>query len=434
MSYRRNAEPTANPMPSNRRYWAFVSHSHSDERWAAWLVRSLENYVVPAKLVGAPTPSGPAPRRFRPIFRDREELAANPSLRAEIQRVLDQSHNMIVVCSPAAARSSWVNEEVAYFRATHDAARIFCVIVGGQPFSAAHADPNREECFPPALRAPRAGHVGDHDDFQPIAADLRRGGDGRRLALLKLLSGMLGVGLDTLENRDSKRRQRRLAVAAAASFAGMVAMGGLAAVALEARNEAQQQRRQAEGLIEFMLVDLRKTLEPVGRLDALDAVGQRALRYYSAQSTGQLDADSLGRRSRVLHLVGEVNDQKGDLGAALAVFQEAARSTGELLKRQPDNPQRIYDHAQSVYWLGDIAWRRGQIDEALRRFYAYKALADRLVAIDPGNDKWRAEVGYANSDLGSVFQENGRATEAVQAFDKSLAAKLELVAHAPGDR
>jgi hypothetical protein len=119
MSFRRNADPSANAMPADRHYWAFVSHSHSDERWAAWLVRNLENYVLPAKLVGAPTPAGPAPRRFRPIFRDREELAANPSLRAEIQRVLDRSQYLIVICSPDAARSSWVNEEVAYFRSTH---------------------------------------------------------------------------------------------------------------------------------------------------------------------------------------------------------------------------------------------------------------------------------------------------------------------------
>jgi len=431
----RSADLTFHDTPTERRYWAFVSHSHSDGRWAAWLVRALENYPVPSKLVGRDTPAGPAPRRFRPIFRDREELAANPSLRTEIKRVIDQSSYLIVICSPDAVRSSWVNEEVAYFRATHDDARIFCVIVAGEPWASQLGDPSLEECFPLALRTPRPGAPGEAGErFQPIAADLRAGGDGRQLARLKLLSGMLGVGLDDLTNRDARRRQRQLALVAASSFAGMLVMGGLAAVALGARNEAQEQRRQAEGLIEFMLSDLRKTLEPAGRLDALDAVGRRAMKYYQAQSPGQLDADSLGRRSRVLHLVGDVSDQKGDLGAALAVFQEAARSTGELLKRQPDNPQRIFDHAQSVYWVGYIAWRRGQIDEALRRFFEYKTLADRMVAIDPRNDAWRAEVGYANSNLGTVFLENARTEEAVAAFKKSLATNLELAAHAPGDR
>ncbi len=269
---------------------------------------------------------------------------------------------------------------------------------------------------------------------RPIAADLRPGGDGRRLALLKLLAGMLNVGLDDLVHRDARRRQQQLAVVAAASFAGMVAMGGLTVAALEARNEAEQQRAQAEGLIEFMLGDLRKTLEPAGKLDALSAVGQRAMAYYAAQPTRRLDADSLGRRSRVLHLIGDVEDKRGDLDAALADFRAAARSTGALLSRKQDDPQRIFDHAQSVYWVGYIAWRHGKADEARRRFLDYKILADRLVAIDPKNDAWQAEVGYANSNLGTVLLGDGRANEAVAAFGRSLAIKQQLVARKPGDR
>jgi tetratricopeptide (TPR) repeat protein len=423
---------TTGETPSERRYWAFVSHSHTDGRWAAWLVRQLEAYAVPSKLVGRLTPAGPAPRRFRPIFRDREELAANPSLRNQIERVLDRSDYLILVCSPDAARSSWVNEEVAYFRATHDDARVFCVIVGGEPWASDIPDMADQECFPAALRAPRADAPGA-ERFQPIAADLRPSGDGQRLALMKLLSGMLGVGLDDLTNREARRRQQRLAAMAAASFTGMVVMGGLATVALEARNEAQAQRRQAEGLIEFMLSDLRRTLQPA-QLDVLEAVGQRAMNYYSVQSPGSLDADSLSRRSRVLHLVGEVSDEKGDLPGALSLFREAALSTGELLKRQPNNPQRIFDHAQSVYWVGYIAWRRGQVEQALSQFSEYKALADRLAAIDPRNDAWRAEVAYADADLGSVFQENSRSEEAARAFDQSLKIRLDLVAHSPNDR
>jgi hypothetical protein len=35
-----------------------------------------------------------------------------------------------------------------------------------------------------------------------------------------------------------------------------------------------------------MLTDLRKKLEPVGRLEVMDSVGQRALAYYAAQDLG----------------------------------------------------------------------------------------------------------------------------------------------------
>ena len=420
---------------SEQRYWAFISHSHVDARWATWLHRRLESYPVPRPLVGRDTFAGPAPRRFRPIFRDRAELAAHPDLPSEIHRVIDACGYLIVVCSPAAARSDWVNAEIAYFISAHGEGRILCVIVGGKPSSGLGGGPGAEDCFPPALsgRSPgRPKKAGPR--ARPIAADLRPGGDGRRLAMLKLLAGMLNVGLDDLVHRDARRRQRQLAAIAAASFAGMVAMGGLTVAALRARTEAERQRAQAEGLIEFMLGDLRKALEPAGKLDALDAVGQRAMAYYAAQPTGRLDADSLGRRSRVLHLIGDVEDKRGDLDAALTDFQAAARSTGALLARKQDDPQRIFDHAQSVYWVGYIAWRHGKADEARRRFLDYKTLADRLVAIDPKNDAWQAEVGYANSNLGTVLLEDGRANEAVTAFGRSLAIKQQLVARKPADR
>ena len=171
---------------------------------------------------------------------------------------------------------------------------------------------------------------------------------------------------------------------AAASFAGMLITGGFSVYALRARSEAIAQRGEAEGLIEFMLGDLRKKLEPVGRLDVMDSVGERALKYYSAQDAGALDADSLGRRARALHLIGEVDDLRGNLDHALDVFEQAARSTSELLARAPNDGQRIFDHAQSMYWVGYIAWQRGDNAIAEKGFNEYRALADRLVALDSG--------------------------------------------------
>jgi hypothetical protein len=133
-----------------------------------------------------------------------------------------------------------------------------------------------------------------------------------------------------------------------------VALGAVlagAGVALQQAYEARAQRAQAEGLLEFMLGDLRKRLQPVGRLDALDAVGERALAYYAAQDAADLDAESLGRRARALHLIGEIAERRGQLAAAEQRFTEAARSTAERLARAPDDGERLFDHAQSEYWV-----------------------------------------------------------------------------------
>lgn len=415
-------------------YRAFISYSHQDQAWAQWLHRAIETYRVPSRLVGGTTAAGIIPRRLVPIFRDRDELASATDLGRKVNEALAQSANLIVICSPAAAASRWVGEEVRAFKRLGRADRIFCLIVAGEPYATELAGREGEECFSEALRfvIDDQGRL-THERTEPIAADVRAGKDGKANARLKLIAGMLDVGFDALKQREQQRRNRKWAALAAASFAGMLLTGGLSVYALRARSEAIAQRSEAEGLIEFMLGDLRKKLEPVGRLDVMDSVGERALAYYSKQDAGALDADSLGRRARALHLIGEVDDLRGDLDPALDVFQKAARSTSELLARAPNESQRIFDHAQSVYWVGYVAFQRGQNDVAEKSFNEYKSLAERLVALDPGKADWQAEVEYAYSNLGTLLVKEGRSAEAIAAFERSLDVSSALARQAPDD-
>lgn len=407
-------------------FWAFLSYSSHDRATAIWIQRALEAYAVPRRLVGRATPFGPAPRKFRPIFRDRTELAAHPDLAARIADALAKSAYLIVVCSPHAAKSRWVDEEITRFRNLHGASRILSVIVDGSP------QHDHESCFPPALRY-RSNPVGAADQAEPVAADLRHGGDGRRMVRLKLLAGMLGVGLDELVRRDTQRRNRQLVGITAASLAGLMLTAALATAALIGRNEARRQRAQAESLIESNLTDLRKKLETSGRLDAMDGVGRQALKYYAAQNPADLDAQSLARRSRTLHLMGEISVQRGDLGEALKNFEQSSATTAELLDRFPGDGQTIFNHAQSVFWVGDIARRRGDLDQAEQSFRTYLKLADQLTRIDARNDDWWAEVAYAESALGVLFLEEGRAPEADGAFERSLAVVGVMAKRKPDD-
>jgi hypothetical protein len=70
---------------------------------------------VPRRLVGQQTAHGPVPARLAPVFRDRDELATATNLGATLTRALEQSACQIVICSPAAARSRWVREEILAF-------------------------------------------------------------------------------------------------------------------------------------------------------------------------------------------------------------------------------------------------------------------------------------------------------------------------------
>ncbi|GAB3337105.1 toll/interleukin-1 receptor domain-containing protein [Marilutibacter aestuarii] len=408
-------------------YHAFISYSHADRVTARWLHRALEGYRLPRRLVGRSTALGPVPATLSPIFKDREELGAAADLSAELRVALDASRFLVVIASPDAARSRWVNEEIRAFKQGHGDDRVLVLIVAGEPGASRMPGREAEECFPEALRF-RVDAEGliTGEPAEPVAADLRRHGDGKRLALLKLVAGLTGLRLDDLVQRDSQRRQKRLAWLATAATVGMLAMGGLALMAGHARDEAQHQRAQAEGLIEFMLTDLRRKLEPVGRLDVMDSVGQRAMAYYGQQQPARLDADALGRRSRALLLVGEVRNLRGDLDGALATYRQAADTTAEQLRRDPGNPQRIFDHAQGEFWVGYVAWQRGDAAPARRHLGRYRDLATRLTAIDPANDDWLIERVYAETNLGALELSQDRPVEALAHFDRALDGWLQL--------
>lgn len=227
-------------MSSECKYRAFISYSHKDEKWAAWLHKALETFKIPKYIVGRTTKMGVVPERMGKVFRDREELSSSHSLGSDLTQALEDSACQIVICSPNAANSHWTNEEILTYKRLGRENRIFCLIVDGEPGT-------DEECFPPAVRFQMgADGVLSDKPAEPIAADGRPHGDGKQNAKLKLISGMLGVGFDSLKRREHLRRQRRMAIITAAAVVGMVITTGLATMAIVARNEADVQRRQAE--------------------------------------------------------------------------------------------------------------------------------------------------------------------------------------------
>jgi WD40 repeat protein len=275
-------------MSHSRSFWCFISYRHADNaesgrQWATWLHQQIETYEVPADLVGTVNGRGDTiPERIFPVFRDEDELPADADLASPIFRALDVSKFLVVLCSPRAVESTYVAEEISYYKRIGRSDRVLAALLHGEPGSPGH------ECFPKPLRHPvdADGLLIESQRAEPIAADFRledgsegwtspeayrqaltqAGGitaaeierkvsDYRRsmeLAKLKIIAGVLGIPLGTLTQRDKvyqlekERRRarifRRVAAAMAVLLVAAVA-GGIFAMAK--KREAEDQRRAA---------------------------------------------------------------------------------------------------------------------------------------------------------------------------------------------
>ena len=171
MSYH---QETSEDAGSEFRYWAFISYSQRDAKWARWLHKKLETYKVPRELLGKRVSNRTIPRRLIPIFRDRDELPSAGDLSEKIREALEASHALIVICSPYAAVSPWVNEEVRTFKGLGRSQRVFPLIIDGEPNASDQASFSEPECFPATLRFAVAadGTLTDRRS-NPLAAEWR---------------------------------------------------------------------------------------------------------------------------------------------------------------------------------------------------------------------------------------------------------------------
>jgi WD40 repeat protein len=240
-------------MKSPFKYRAFISYSHKDKTWGEWLHRSLERYKVPEQLVGTLSRDGPVPKSLFPIFRDRDELPSSANLNDQIRDALNQSAYLIVVCSPNAVSSRWVNEEIALFKKLGREDRILAFVVAGEPNASDKSDFSAEdECFPSALQF-RFDSRGKPtvERLEPVAADARPQGDGRESAKLKLIAGLLGIGYDALRQREveAARRRTRFYRAVAASMA-LLATGAAISTYFAYKNFLAERAQRNNTLIE----------------------------------------------------------------------------------------------------------------------------------------------------------------------------------------
>ena len=316
---------------------------------------------------------------------------------------------LIVICSPSSAKSHWVDQEILQFKRTHGESRILALVVGGEPNASDQAGRADEECFPNSLRF-RLGLDGELSatPAEPIAADIRAGADGWRLAKLKLIAGLTGLALNDLAQREAQRRMRRLAMLASGASAGMVLTGALALYANASRIEADHQREIAQreaaaarAASDYLVGTFELTnpaTENPRTITALTILGR------SVERSKRDLVDQPQLQARLLGVLGRAYNNLGLLNEAKAAFES---SLPQIEKAGPDG-------ADALLILALTYAKQGALEKALvtvRR-------AERLLGPDvTTNTQLRGQAAVAEGKILSAAYD---VKKGVAAFDRAL--------------
>lgn len=414
------------------RYRAFISYSHRDSGWAAWLHGALESYRIAGDLAGRSTVAGPIPKTLRPVFRDREDFAAGHSLTEQTLAALQASECLIVLCSPHAALSPYVNEEIRVFKTLGRGARVIPVIVAGQP----GAGPN--DCFPPALRQNFGPDGAPAESAEPIAADARAQGDGRERAKLKIIAAMLGVGLDEIVRRadQARRRRNRIWGALAGALVSLaVAAGGSGAYAWQQlkTNEAflNATLQTATEIVETAVTQAERHNVP--RTATLELL-RRAERLFADMSRlGRSTPELRYRRATMLiafarnyAILGDTEKQRERITEAHALMLALVAEFGSRTAYQAD---LAVTHSE----LANVLMAQGSLADALEHYRACLTIMLRLTAAEPGNAGWQRDVATSQVMVAVVLITQGKLAEALEMLHASLAIRERLAAAYPND-
>jgi WD40 repeat protein len=221
-------------------YDAFLSYAHRDKQVTTAIQKGLHQI---GRRVGQ--------LRALRVFRDDTNLTANPDLWGKITAALDSSRFMIVVLSPQAAASRWVNEEVTYWLQRRGHQQLMLMLAQGHlawDEKNKRFDPAHSDAAVPVLTGPGSFPA------EPLYIDISEDGpwDVRdrtfRDKLTSLAAPVHGKPKDQLTGDDvrEQRRFRRLRRAAIAGLAMLTVIAVVAAViAVAQRQEAVRRLHDA---------------------------------------------------------------------------------------------------------------------------------------------------------------------------------------------
>ncbi|HEX9998844.1 MAG TPA: TIR domain-containing protein [Actinoplanes sp.] len=389
----------------------FISYSHAaDGRLAPAVQRGLHRLAKPWHR-----------RRALWIFRDQTGLSVTPTLWSSIQQALDDSEWFVLLASPEAAQSPWVNREIEHWIATKPADRILPVVTDGEW----EWDPESGDLAADSTAVPAAlrGVFAE----EPLYLDMRWARDDRHLslqhsrfrdAIAQLAAPMHGVSKDDLEGEDVRQHRRvgRLRWAVGAALALLMVAASLAAAlagrnadwatasAVEARRQQQvaaEQRGNAERSAEEAQrqQENARNQEARARAAGIETKVQEK-RAREQQVAAKRAAATAGRQQQLAKRAQALAEEQRAVAEEQSELAQQSKAETAHLKLVAEEQKRIAAQATATAEEQTrIAKEQQQLallaeqDAARQTVIAQKAAADAAVQVEEAAKQKRIALG-----------------------------------------
>ncbi len=168
-------------------------------------------------------------------------------------------------------------------------------------------------------------------------------------------------------------------------------------IAAAARVRAEADRDRAEGVMGFMVGEMQRGLEPLGRLDLLAGLGQKAKAYYDDLPAEDRHPRSLRNGATALRNLGDVHFEQGDLPAAKAAYEAAVAFAQDL--SEGDEGDSGYLLTQARARVSAVLIAQGYPAKAVGVLKAHLEDVHRRAALHPDDDTYQGELAEAHDLL-----------------------------------
>lgn len=195
---------------------------------------------------------------------------------------------------------------------------------------------------------------------------------------------------------------------------------------------AQQKRLAAENLLGFMVGDFADKLRSIGRMDLLDGISNKALEYFSdPQLADSSSFEARLQHGQTLEAIGEVAYSRGQNDEAVTALLAAGSSLRGALELQPEHRDALKTLGTNAFWLGQIRYDANDWESAENYLKQYLQYSQQFLQLVPGDVEALMEVSYAHNSLGSVAMQHKQFSKAVTYFRYSLALKNAVAEQKP---